>query len=365
MANRTPLYDKHVEMGAKMVDFGGWDMPLHYGSQIEEHHQVRRDAGMFDVSHMTIIDVKGDAVRDLFRLLLANNVDRLKDTGKALYSCMLNSKGTILDDLIVYYMEDNWLRVVSNAATRDKDLGWISSAAEQMGDIKVTERSDLAMIAVQGPNAREKVFQAMGDALRESAKDLKPFYAVTVGELFVATTGYTGEDGFEIILPVKAAPFTWQMLADAGVAPIGLGARDTLRLEAGMALYGSDMSEQTNPLETGLGWTVAWEPVDRKFIGRDALETAKAAGIDKKLVGLVLEGKGVLRQHQTLSCNGNGEGEITSGGFSPTLGKSIALAQVPASVDLNSECQVNIRGKEVAARVVKYPFVRNGKSCLE
>ena len=365
MGNRTPLYDKHLEMGAKIVDFGDWDMPLHYGSQIEEHHQVRNDAGMFDVSHMTTIDVKGESVRDLLRLLLANNIDKLKDTGKALYSCMLNSKGTILDDLIVYYMGDNWFRVVSNAATRDKDLGWISSAAEQMGDISVIERSDLAMIAVQGPNAREKVFQAMGESLRESAKDLKPFYAVTVGELFVATTGYTGEDGFEIILPAKAAPFTWQMLADAGVAPIGLGARDTLRLEAGMALYGSDMDEHTNPLEAGLDWTVAWEPAERKFIGRDALEAARASGIQKKMIGLVLEGKGVLRRYQTLSCNGSGNGEITSGGFSPTLGKSIALAQVSAGVDLNSKCQVDIRGKEVVARVVKYPFVRNGKSCLE
>ncbi|MDH5649076.1 MAG: glycine cleavage system aminomethyltransferase GcvT [Gammaproteobacteria bacterium] len=365
MGHRTPLYDKHVEMGAKMVDFGGWDMPLHYGSQIEEHHCVRKDAGMFDVSHMTIMDIKGAATRDLFRLLLANNVDKLKEAGKALYSCMLNSEGGILDDLIVYYMDENWFRVVSNAATHDKDLAWINKAAGEMGGITVTERSDLAMIAVQGPNAREKTFLALGDGVRDSAANLKPFYAAKIGELFIATTGYTGEDGFEIMLPGKAAPFTWQMLADAGVAPIGLGARDTLRLEAGMALYGSDMNEQTNPLETGLGWTVAWEPQDRRFIGRDALEFAKTKGLNKKLVGLVLQDKGVLRRHQVLSCNSKGEGEITSGGFSPTLGKSIALAQVPVSVELNSACQVDIRGKRVEAKVVKYPFVRLGKSCLD
>ena len=364
MGNRTALYDKHREMKAKMVDFGGWDMPLHYGSQIDEHHQVRRDAGMFDVSHMTISDVKGESSRDLFRILLANNVDKLQQPGKALYSCMLNSKGTILDDLIVYFMDETWFRVVSNAATRDKDLSWITNAAEEMGSVTVTERDDLAMIAVQGPNAKEKVYQAMGDALREAAAGLKPFCSVTISDLFVATTGYTGEDGFEIILPVKAAPFTWQMLADAGVAPIGLGARDTLRLEAGMALYGSDMDEQTNPLETGLGWTVAWEPADRKFIGREVLESIKASGLRQQLVGLVLNDKGVLRRHQALICNESGQGEITSGGFSPTLGKSIALAQVPATVELNSVCQVDIRGKKCEAKVVKYPFVRFGQSCL-
>jgi aminomethyltransferase len=365
MGFKTPLYDAHVKMGAKVVDFGGWDMPLHYGSQIEEHHKVRQDCGMFDVSHMNVVDVKGAKVRDFFRLLLANNVDKLKTQGRALYSCMLTAKGGVIDDLIVYYMDDQWFRVVMNAATRDKDMAWVNAAAKEIGGLSVTPRNDVAMIAVQGPNAKEKVYQALGEALRAPAGALKPFHAVTVGELFVATTGYTGEDGFEIILPAKAAPFTWQMLNEAGVPPIGLGARDTLRLEAGMNLYGSDMDETTTPLESGLAWTVALEPADRKFIGREVLDRQKAEGVPRQLVGLVLEGKGVLRNHQKVVCNGAGDGEITSGSFSPTLEQSIALARVPASVKIGDRCTVDLRGKPATVRVVKYPFVRNGKSCIQ
>ncbi|MGA9031760.1 MAG: glycine cleavage system aminomethyltransferase GcvT [Sulfuricaulis sp.] len=381
MGNRTPLYDNHLKMGAKIVDFGGWDMPLHYGSQIEEHHKVRNDCGMFDVSHMNVVDVKGAKVRDFFRLLLANNVDKLKTKGKALYSCMLTAKGGVIDDLIVYYMDDQWFRVVMNAATRDKDMAWVNAAAKEFGrsrhpasrdisaslhvsGLEVIPRHDLAMIAVQGPIAKEKVYQALGEALRAPAGALKPFHAATVGELFIATTGYTGEDGFEIILPAKAAPFTWQMLNEAGVAPIGLGARDTLRLEAGMNLYGSDMDETTTPLESGLAWTVALEPSDRKFIGREVLDKQKAQGVPRQLVGLILEGKGVLRNHQKVICNGAGEGEITSGSFSPTLNQAIALARVPAAVKIGDRVTVDLRGKPATVRVVKYPFVRNGKSCL-
>ena len=364
MGNRTPLYDNHLKMGAKIVDFGGWDMPLHYGSQIEEHHKVRKDCGMFDVSHMNVVDVKGAKVRDFFRLLLANNVDKLKTKGKALYSCMLTAKGGVIDDLIVYYMDDQWFRMVMNAATRDKDMAWVNTAAKEFGGLTVTPRHDLAMIAVQGPNAKEKVYQTLGEALRAPAGALKPFHAAAVGELFIATTGYTGEDGFEIILPAKAAPFTWQMLNEAGVAPIGLGARDTLRLEAGMNLYGSDMDETTTPLESGLAWTVALDPSDRKFIGREVLDKQKAQGVPRQLVGLVLEGKGVLRNHQKVNCNGAGEGEITSGSFSPTLNQAIALARVPAAVKIGDRATVDLRGKPAMVRVVKYPFVRNGKSCL-
>ncbi len=365
MGNRTPLYDSHVAMGAKIVDFGGWDMPLHYGSQLAEHHQVREDVGMFDVSHMTVTDVKGARTRELLRLLLANNVDKLKTPGKALYSCMLNAKGGVMDDLIVYFMDEEWFRVVSNAATREKDLAWISSAARELGGITVNEREDLAMIAVQGPNAREKVIEVLGENLRETAGPLKPFQAIHIGELFIATTGYTGEDGYEIIMPGQAAPFAWQRLAEAGVAPIGLGARDTLRLEAGMCLYGSDMDETTSPLESGLAWTVALEPAERKFIGREALETLKAGGVKRKLVGLVLEDKGVLRGGQKLVCEAAGAGTITSGSVAPTLNKSIALARVPAQVELGGRCQVEIRGRPTAARVVKFPFVRHGKSCFD
>ncbi|MFV1992683.1 MAG: glycine cleavage system aminomethyltransferase GcvT [Acidiferrobacterales bacterium] len=364
MSLKTPLYDKHIEMGGKMVDFAGWLMPVHFGSQIDEHNAVRQDAGMFDVSHMTVTDLKGADVRDMLRLLLANNVDKLQDKGKALYSCMLNSDGGILDDLIVYYLDDNWFRIVSNAATREKDIRWIENLAKDFGDISVLERTDLAMIAVQGPNAKEKTYAALGDALREHTEALKPFFAATVGDLFIATTGYTGETGFEIILPGKAAAFTWQMLADKGVKPIGLGARDTLRLEAGMALYGSDMDETISPLEAGLNWTIGWLPDDRNFVGRHSLEAQKKEGPRQGIVGIIFKGKGILRRHQEVSFTGSNQGEITSGGFSPTLNHSIALVRAPATVEPGSTCQVNIRGKMVDAEVVKYPFVRNGKSCL-
>jgi aminomethyltransferase len=363
MGHRTPLYDTHVAAGAKIVDFGGWDMPLHYGSQLEEHHQVRRDAGMFDVSHMVVSDYHGEKVRDFLKTLVANNVDKLKTKGRAVYSCMLNANGGVIDDLIVYYMDDTWYRIVSNAATHDKDMAWIKLAASEFGGVTVTERPELAMIAVQGPNAREKTYAAIGENIREAADSLKPFHSVTIGQLMVATTGYTGEEGFEIILPAKAAEFTWQMLAEAGVKPCGLGARDTLRLEAGMNLYGSDMDETTTPLESGLAWTVALEPKERKFIGRDALEKQLAAGVPRQLVGLLLEDKGVLRSHMKVFCP-QGDGEITSGSFSPTLNQSIALARIPAGVAVGATVEVDVRGKRLKARVVKYPFVRNGKSCL-
>ena len=362
MGNRTPLYDTHVELGAKMVDFGGWDMPIHYGSQIEEHHQVRRDAGMFDVSHMVVSDFRGDKVREFLKTLVANNVDKLKTPGRALYTCMLNSQGGVIDDLIIYYLNEQWFRIVSNAGTHDKDMAWMAAAAKEFG-VVMSERPELAMIAVQGPHAKEKTYTALGENLREAAGSLKPFHSVTIGELMVCTTGYTGEDGFEIILPAKAAVFTWQMLAEAGVKPCGLGARDTLRLEAGMALYGSDMDETLTPFEAGLAWTVALEPSARKFVGREALEKQLATGVTRNLVGLLLEDKGVLRSHMKVFCQ-QGEGETTSGSFSPTLNKSIALARLPAGVAVGDRVEVDIRGKRLAAKVVKYPFARNGKSCL-
>ncbi len=364
MGKRTPLYDKHIEMDAKMVDFQGWEMPVHYGSQIEEHHLVRRDAGMFDVSHMTIIDLKGGGVRAYLRILLANNVDKLDAPGKALYSCMLNSHGGVIDDLIVYNMDERWFRLVLNSATRDRNLSWIGVTAKESQNVAIAECTDLAMIAVQGPNARENVFAALGEGARAVADSLGHFNAVSIGNLVIARTGYTGEDGFEIMLPNKAAPYTWQTLFDAGVRPIGLGARDTLRLEAGMNLYGADMDETISPLQSGLAWTVAWEPEDRAFIGREALEKEKKNGPQRNLVGLVLEGKGVLRGHQKVACDGLSDGEVTSGSFSPTLGKSIALARLSAKVGIGENCYVEIRGKAVNARVVRYPFVRHGKSCI-
>jgi len=360
MTNKTVLNATHRALGAKMVDFGGWDMPLNYGSQIEEHHAVRRDAGMFDVSHMTVVDLHGANVRAFLRKLVANSVDKLKTPGKALYSCMLNERGGVIDDLIIYFLAEDFFRVVVNAATRDKDLAWIERQAQPFG-VKVTERRDLAMIAVQGPNARAKVQSLLSPAVREKAAKLGKFVACEGDGLFIARTGYTGEDGYEIIVPEAQAVDLWNRLQAAGVAPAGLGARDTLRLEAGMNLYGQDMDEGVTPWEAGLAWTVALDE-GRDFIGRTALETQKAEGVKRAMIGLVMDEKGVLRHGQRVVTPA-GDGEILSGTFSPTLGRAIAFARVPAGA--LDRAEVDIRGKLVPVRAVKYPFVRDGRSQIE
>ena len=362
MGKKTPLFDAHVNAGAKIVDFGGWDMPLHYGSQLEEHHAVRQKAGAFDVSHMTVVDVSGVDACEFLRHLLANDVARLKEPGKALYSCMLNDDGGVVDDLITYYLGPDRYRIIVNAATRDKDLAWIAAQAGNR-DVAVVERPELAMIAVQGPEARERASTVFDENLRAPALALKPFYALEAGDLFIARTGYTGEDGWEVILPNECAAGFWQQCVDAGIQPCGLGARDTLRLEAGMNLYGSDMNDTVSPLEAGLGWTIAWDPEDRGFIGRTPLEAVRANKDRQQFAGLLLEGKGVLRDHMRVVVDGIGDGEITSGGFSPTLQRSIAMARIPAG---NYEtAQVEVRNRLLDVRVVKMPFVRNGKPQIE
>jgi aminomethyltransferase len=363
MTNKTILNAEHRHRGARMVPFGGWDMPLHYGSQIEEHHAVRRDAGMFDVSHMRVIDLVGADARGFLRRLLANDVARLTTAGKALYSCMLNPDGGVIDDLIVYHVDDTWYRMVVNAATADSDLGWIEREAEGR-NLEITVRNDLAMIAVQGPLAREKGLPCLPAGLRGEVGGLKPFHAAHHNEWFVARTGYTGEDGFEIMVPAAEASSLWQCLAAAGVTPCGLGARDTLRLEAGMNLYGTDMDEGISPLESGLGWTIAWEPGDRNFIGREALERQREKGVEKRFVGLVLMDRGVLRNHLDVFSGDTRVGEITSGGFAPTLGHSIALARVDADA-ASAGLTVDIRGRRLPLMVVKPPFVRHGKATVE
>lgn len=364
MTNKTVLNDTHRAHGAKMVDFGGWDMPIHYGSQIDEHHQVRRDAGMFDVSHMTVVDLKGERVREFLRVLVANSVDKLRKPGKALYTCMLNARGGVIDDLIVYFLDESFFRLVVNAATREKDLAWIRDQAVAFG-VTVTERDDYGMIAVQGPNARAKVIGLLRESDRAAVEKVGRFAAATGVtddglELFVARTGYTGEDGFEVLVPADQTVRVWDRLVEAGVKPAGLGARDTLRLEAGMNLYGQDMDEDVSPYEAGLAWTVSMDD-GRDFIGRAALEKQLAEGNVRQTVGLVMDEKGVLRHGQKV-LTAAGEGEILSGTFSPTIGKAIALARVPAG-ELG-DVRVDIRGREVPVRVVKYPFVREGQNLV-
>jgi aminomethyltransferase len=367
MGLRTPLYDTQISRGAKIIDFGGWDMPLSFGSQIDEHHAVRRDAGIFDVSHMCIIDLKGARTREFLRFLLANDVAKLALPGQALYSCMLLPSGGVIDDLIVYFMTESWFRLVVNAGTRSKDLAWIGEHAGPFG-VEVRERTDLAMLAVQGPNAIVKTVPLMAPARRAAALSLARFSGAEFGSWFVARTGYTGEDGFEIMLPASEAAATWQTLLAQGITPAGLGARDTLRLEAGLNLYGNDMDESHHPLESGLAWTVAFEPATREFIGRTALTDARGMS-GRALVGLVLEERGVLRKSQQVSaadeiaaaptCASHALGEVTSGTFSPTLNRAIAFARVASGTGL--KVLVDIRGKPHAARVVKPPFARNGK----
>ncbi|MDR7023875.1 glycine cleavage system aminomethyltransferase GcvT [Pseudomonas peli] len=360
MGQRTPLYDLHLALGAKMVDFGGWDMPLHYGSQVEEHHQVRRDCGVFDVSHMTVVDVSGSQAKAYLQHLLANDIERLQSIGKALYSGMLNEQGGVVDDLIVY-LTDFGYRVVVNASTRDKDLAWMRLQSVDF-DVQLQERAELAMLAIQGPHARSKTAELVSQSRANLIQSLKPFEGQPDGEWFIARTGYTGEDGLEIMLPASEVVAFLNELVGAGISPIGLGARDTLRLEAGMNLYGQDMDESVTPLAANMAWTIAWEPASRGFVGRAALQKQKAEGVASKLVGLVLEERGVLRAHQVVRVEGVGEGEITSGSFSPTLGKSIALARVPAATQERAE--VEIRGKWYPVRVVKPSFVRNGKALI-
>lgn len=357
MGQRTPLFDLHLALGAKMVDFGGWDMPLHYGSQVEEHHQVRRDCGVFDVSHMRVIDVIGSQANAWLRYMLANDVNRLKSAGRALYSAMLDVGGRIIDDMIVYLTTAGY-RLVVNAATGAKDLAWMQSHLTGF-DVEVIPRDEMSMLAIQGPQARNRIAELVTSSRAELIRRLKPFEGHDEREWFIARTGYTGEDGLEIMLPAEQAPSFFNDLVGAGISPVGLGARDTLRLEAGMNLYGQDIDESVSPLVSNMAWSVAWEPTDRDFIGRAALQAERAEGVASKLVGLVLEERGVLRAHQVVRIAEIGEGEITSGSFSPTLSKSIALARVPMATADRAE--VEIRGKWYPVRVVQPAFVRHGK----
>lgn len=359
MLKTTLLNAAHRALGARMVDFGGWDMPVNYGSQIEEHHAVRNDCGMFDVCHMRAVDVRGDGARAFLSRLLANDIAKLQQPGKALYSCMLNPEGGVIDDLIIYFLDERFFRVVVNAGTADQDIAWMQARlAEWSLAVELTPRQDLAMIAVQGPNARAKVWQVL-PATRAASETLPPFFAAQCGSYFLARTGYTGEDGFEIMLQGENAVELWNALLAAGVAPCGLGARDTLRLEAGMNLYGQDMDENVSPLDAGLAWTVALSG-ERDFVGRPALQ---AKGQQHAFLGLILLDKGVLRAHQKVHC-AQGTGEITSGSFSPTLQQSIALARLPLGVAIGDTVEVEIRDKRLKAKIVKPSFARHGKAII-
>ena len=358
MGNRTPLYTSHLDLGGKMVDFGGWDMPLHYGSQLQEHQAVRADCGMFDVSHMRVVDIAGPGAEAYLRHLLANDVARAAP-GKALYSAMLNESGGIVDDLIVYVLAEGDYRLVVNCATGASDIAWMRGHSPGFA-VEITPRPELAIVAIQGPGALARVQQVVCDAARAAVAAMPVFGCAQVGRWTLARTGYTGEDGVEIILPGDQCPDLWQRLLAVDVPPVGLGARDTLRLEAGLNLYGNEMDATVSPLEANLGWTLAWDPPERDFIGRAALEEQRRRGVGHKLVGLVTRERAVLRAHQVVRLPGlAATGEITSGTFSPTLGMSIAMARVPVAAA--SEAVVEIRGRDIPVQIVKPCFVRHGQ----
>ena len=362
MGKQTALYQQHIAAGAKIVDFADWDMPIHYGSQIEEHNAVRNDAGVFDVSHMTVVDVSGRDAGPFLRYLLANDIAKLETNGRALYSAMLNHDGGVVDDLIVYRMSFGY-RVVVNCATRKKDLAWMMTNTSGYA-VSIMEQPRLAILAVHGPNSLDRVTGILAPEQADAVKQLSNFRGVELGTWFIARTGYTGEKGVELIIPNTDAPALWQKLMDVNVKPIGLGARDTLRLEAGMNLYGHDMDDSVSPLAANMEQTIAWTPENRDFIGRSAVTANKLLQQQGKLpylTGLVLEQRGVLREGQRVVTD-KGEGIITSGSFSPTLKHSIALARIPLH---SQSCQVDLRGTLTPVRIVKPNFVRFGKKIFE
>lgn len=355
MKETTPLHDAHVAAGARLTDFAGYSMPLHYGSQLAEHRAVRGRAGMFDVSHMAVTDLEGAGARDFLGLVMSNDPDKARP-GRAVYTMLLNEAGGVVDDVIVYGRENGY-RVVSNAATRDKVRAWFGGHAAPF-QVALSERRDLALVAVQGPHAVE-IFSTVADV---DLTSLGSFACTEHAGAMIARTGYTGEDGVEVILPGERAVALWDRLRAAGVSPAGLAARDTLRVEAGLMLYGQDMDDATTPLESGLGWTVAWDPPARAFVGREALARQRQAKPGRVLKGTALDVKGIMRPGCVVQT-GAGDGVVTSGIFSPTLGFSIGFARIPR--DAEGDCRIVVRGRALPGRIVKLPFVRHGKQVFQ
>ena len=358
MLRHTTLYQEHVKIKARFVNFAGWEMPSHYVSQIKEHHQVRRHVGVFDVSHMGVIDIKGKDAFTFLRYLLANDVAKLEHPGYALYTCMLNEVGGIIDDLIVYYITSHHYRLVVNAGTCQKDFAWIKKKSRSLKVI-VNECSQMCILAVQGPAVSSVIKHVFNQSTTAELISLKPFQFIFLKDLLIARTGYTGENGFEMIVPDKEAPNLWRKLINYGAEPCGLWARDTLRLEAGLNLYGIDMNETTSPLISNLAWTISLNDPTRHFIGHSALKKQLDEGIKEQLVGLIMEEQGVLRNNQKVWLANNKNGEITSGGFSPTLGHAIALARLP--IEISGTSYIERRGKYIPVKITKPPFIRRGK----
>lgn len=363
LLKKTVLHAEHQRAGAKLAPFHGWDMPLHYGSQLEEHHQVRRDCGIFDVSHMQVVDVTGEGAMAFLSQMLSNDITRLDQPGQAQYTLMLNANGGILDDLIVYRRTSGY-RLVLNCGCAERDIAWLRQHLPAQVSLQV--RSDLAMLAIQGPQVFTHLDNLFEAALVQQVRQLPAFTSIDTrieqGDLQIARTGYTGELGVELILPLAQAVTVWQAAMRAQLAPIGLGARDTLRLEAGLNLYGQDMSESFTPDASNVSWAVKIDAHD--FIGKAALQAQRTQGITQRLVGLQLLGKGVLRTGMRLQQQGIDVGEITSGSFSPTSGHSIGLARLASNAlppQSDQPIQVVLRGQLLPIQLLHPPFIKQGQ----
>ena len=349
----SPLRAAHKQNAARMIDYAGFRMPLHFGSQIAEHVAVRNCAGMFDISHTRIVDLHGVNVLDWLRKLLVSDVAKLSDGG-AQYSCMCRPDGGVVDDLVVFRLAADHFRITLSGATHQKSLAWLNS--QRPADVEICKLQDTAFIAVQGPDAVSRTSMAFEDLGRSAdLLSMDRFTAQITNDWFVARTGYTGEDGVEIALPSSDALPLWNALAEQGVTAAGLGARNTLRLEAGLALSGRDLDSRHSPVESGIGHTIDTNDPDREFIGREILEDHKLFGGSCLQIGIVLEGRGVLKHGQVVERVGREIGRITSGSFSPSKEVSIALARVNQT--FKGGCDVQIGEQLVSARITSVPFL--------
>ena len=362
MGKKTVLYDTHQKLGAKMVEFGGWDMPVQYTGIIDEHNTVRNHAGIFDVSHMGQIFVSGNDALPFLQKVVPQDISKLQPNA-AVYCQLPYEAGGLVDDLIIYRLEDDKYLVIANASNVEKDFNWFKKNATQY-DVKIDNRSDeFSMFAIQGPNACKIVEKSGINELKQPK-----FFTITKTEIsgypvYISRTGYTGEDGFEIIVRNENALVLWDLLMDKGwefgLKPIGLGARDTLRLEAALMLYGNDLSESTTPVEAGLKWSI---PQDKKedYNGKSVIMSQIESGVQKKLIGFEMIDRAIARHEYEIYYNGQKAGIVTSGGFSPTLNKNIGMGYIDTKYDikLDSVIQIMVRNKLYNAKVVKRPFVK-------
>ena len=351
--NKTPLNKSHIELGAKMVNFSNWEMPISYSSLIEEHNAVRSTVGIFDVSHMSVFDFDGDNQVAFFEKIFANDIKKIYKDNKAIYGALLNEEGGILDDLIIYHA-NNKFRLVSNCSTREQNRQWFEKHAIEFG-VKVMERSDMGILAIQGPDALNKILKIK--EIDNQVNTLQSFGCMFEGDKLYARTGYTGEDGLELIVPTKDINHLWDQALELGCTPIGLGARDTLRLEAGLNLYGNDMTINNHPYESNMGWTIDMSDESREFIGKDALLLIDQSK-SQKIVGIILQDKGILRSGYEITYE-QGKGVVLSGSYSPTLQSSIGLARVDQGYKENGK--VMIRNKLLNIDFVSPRFLGQGK----